>query len=178
MAGVTFLFGPRFFYMNENVQVDATVPDGFLPGIDSVVQVQSKTKNPLIGAQIGVEFRKPIGRDMVALGFIKGALMGNAARANVVTSTIVGTALLNRTTLLDERSTHLAGIVEVGGRLHYDIVPGNISAYAGYEATWFDGAVTATAQILEVAANPTAPTLIHNNTPFFGGLVFGLTARR
>ena len=57
---------------------------------------------------------------------------------------------------------------EVGGRVHFDIVPGNVSVFAGYEATWLDQVGLAPAQFLAGLGSVTV-----SNTPFIHGIVFG-----
>ncbi len=178
--GVTVLWGPRFLSLQEFTQIEATIPNGAPSGGDLLVQTDSSTNNPMIGAQIGAEIRQPVIRDVFAMGFIKGGIFGTPQKASVQTQLIdtgfIVPVVLANTSVLDERATHATGIVEFGGRVHHDIVPGHISFYVGYEAAWIDGVTLGPPQILS-AATPSAPSLHNASTPFMQGIVIGGTVR-
>ena len=57
---------------------------------------------------------------------------------------------------------------EVGGKVHFDLIPNCLSAYAGYEATWIDGIALAPANVGNLG-----PAVITQNTSFWHAITFG-----
>jgi len=166
--GITLLAGPRFLYLADHMELDADFP--FL-GIDSELVTRIDTKNPLFGAQVGAELVFPVSRDVYTTGFIKVGGFGNEAQLNTDTKLFV---LATETTVSEFRNdrSHGAFVGEVGGRVNFDIVPGTLSLYGGYEATWIDGVALAPAQL---ATGLTSVQV--SNTTFFHGAVFGASMR-
>lgn len=169
--GLTLMAGPRFMSLNETATVDANF---FNPLVGDFLQIQtrSETRNPLKGLGIGAEFRQPICRDMFFVGSVRGAVFHNAASSQVTAAqTLFGNAN-GTTTFIDDTETKTAGIGEISARIHYDVIPGSVSLFGGYEAMWLDGVAVAPAQILSVST-PAVPFVNTQNTIFAHGLSVG-----
>ena len=166
MPGLTVSAGPRFFYLNEVQSVNSIVPVTIIGiPVNVPVSTETETENPMFGFQMGGEYRTPLGPNLWVNGFAKGGIYGNNAQSTITTSA----AALTVPGFAGEKA--VAGFVgEVGGSIHYDIVPGTMSAYASYEATWLDGVALAPAQLGTFGTN----TVHSSSTPFFHGLGLGV----
>ena len=164
--GLTLSAGPRFFYLNEVQTINSIVPINVLGTIINVpVGTTTETDNPLVGLQFGGEYRTPLGANLWANGFVKGGIYGNNAQSQITTNA----AGISIPGFAGEKA--VAGFVgEIGGSIHYDIVPGTMSAYASYEATWLDGVALAPAQLGTFGSG----TVHSSSTPFFHGLGLGV----
>ena len=63
---------------------------------------------------------------------------------------------------------------EVGGKVYFDAIPGSLSFFLGYEATWIDNVALAPVQ----AQTLTPTEIITGVTPFFHAVTFGAQYRR
>ncbi len=169
--GLTLMAGPRFMSLEETATVNANF---FNPLVGNFLQIEtrSETSNPLKGLGIGAEFRRPFTRDMFFVGSIRGGVFHNAASSRVTAAQTLFGAPNGTTTFIDDTETKTAGVGEISARIHYDIIPGNVSLYGGYEAMWLDGVAVAPAQILSVST-PALPFVNTQNTIFAHGLSVG-----
>ncbi len=173
--GLWLSCGPRYVSLRESIDVDANYINPFLPGFAFNLGTTNETRNYMPGFGIGLECRRPIIRDIFFVGGIKGSLLANFASTSTVST---GTLFLGNsisTTLFEDSLTHAAGLLELNARFHYDISPGNVSLYAGYEAFWMDGVAVAPAQLLQ-AFSPQSE-LSTSNTTFVHGLALGMMIR-
>ncbi len=170
--GFSLFLGPRYMYLQEQSLIEGNF---FNPGLGNFLQTDTPTvaRNNLWGLGLGAEFRRPLTRDLFLTGFIKGGVFYNDAKASInFTQTVFGTPVGTQT-LLDDRKGTTAGVGELSIRLHYDIAPGTVSIYAGYEAVWVDGVATAPAQILTISG-PAVPLIVDTGTTIFSnGMVAG-----
>lgn len=170
-SGITLIGGPRFIRLNEllTFTTDSVIDIAPLGLVDFESENSIETTNNLVGAQIGALMNLPISRDIYFNGFIRTGVYGNFMRLD----TSAETSLTDVTTQRIEESTS-AFVAEVGGKLFVDFVPGSLSGFTGYEATWLDAVALAPVQALT-----TEPTSINTrNTPFFHALTFGIQYRR
>ncbi len=169
--GLTLMVGPRFMNLDEIISIDSNF---FNPLVGDFLQIETRTetKNPLTGLGIGAEFRKPLSRDLFFIGLIKGGIFHNVASSRITAfNTLFGQPDIT-TILIDDRDNRSAGVGEISARIHYDLVPGSVSVYAGYEAMWLDGVAVAPAQLLTTATG-SAPFINTANTIFANGLSVG-----
>lgn len=172
--GLSVMIGPRYVRMNEETTIDTNFTN---PLVADFLQIETRSsaRNPLKGVGIGIEYRQPIARELFFVGVARGGIFHNATNVQVVSqATTLGT-LGPRQILLNGRDTVTAGVGELSGRFHYDIVPGNVSAFVGYDALWLDGVAIAPRQILS-AVGP-LPREIETNTIFMHGVNLGVTCR-
>lgn len=173
--GLTFLIGPRYVDMSEQIDINSTFDNPGIPGFLLNLDTVTEADNHMPGLGFGLELRRPLTRQIFFVGAVKGAILANfASTSTVTTSTLIG-GLPVATTVFDDSGTHAAGIGEINARLHYDIAPGTVSAYCGYEAIWMDGVAVAPAQLLETVAPPIS--LNTSTTTFAHGLACGLMFR-
>ncbi len=179
--GITAYIGPRFAYLNEDVVIDSTFNSPPIPPAVFQFDLESitRTTNRLPGLGIGLEFRRPLLRDLFFVGNIRGAVLANFASTRTETNgtPVVGGAAgpTVNALIFEDTATNVAGIGEVGGRLHWDIAPGTVSLYAGYEAIWLDGVGLGPTQLLESVSPPVS--LNTSTTAVSHGLVFGSLIR-
>ena len=170
--GITLIAGPRFIRLNEELMftTDSIIDIRPLPGeFEFDTENRFETANNLIGAQVGALMNFPISRDLYLNGFIRTGVYGNFMRLDVDADT----SLTDPTFQRFERSTS-SFVAEVGGKLFVDLLPGCLSGFTGYEATWMDAVALAPVQ-----AQTLEPTGINTrNTPFFHAITFGLQYRR
>jgi hypothetical protein len=168
VPGITLLIGPRFVYLQDDMTLTSVIPVG---AINTVLRSDIETTNPLFGGQVGAETAFPISRDIYVTGFVKAGGYGNTAQLDTTTTlTVLGTTAT--LAAFEGNRSHGAFVGEVGGRLHYDLIPGALSLFAGYQATWIDGVALAPAQLL---SGLTAVQV--SNTGFFHGILIGGSAR-
>ena len=169
--GITLIAGPRFIRLNEQLlfSTDSMIDNPPFGLIEFDSENSIETTNNLVGAQIGALMNFPISRDIYLNGFIRTGVYGNFMRLDAISDTSLTDESFQRI----ERSTS-AFVAEIGGKLFVDLLPGHLSGFTGYEATWLDAVALAPAQALTLE-----PTGINSrNTPFFHALTFGLQYRR
>ena len=126
--GLTLTAGPRYFRLEEETAF-ATITD--VAGIGVLVNDNTRNTFSMAGAQVGGEFRQQIAQSI----FVR--THGNfAGFVNRVESSTVNIDGFGVTTSTDFDTTEAAFIGEVGGRMIWDIVPGVLQSYVGYEAVW------------------------------------------
>ena len=164
--GLTLLIGPRFFSLQEDLQILSEtefsaggVTETFLTG-DTV-----STRNSSIGAQVGFEFNMPVSQAIYMQGFFKAAGMGTSTTVDRTSGTNFSDTIVGR----DQKSTGTF-IGQAGGRVYCEIFPRTLTSYAGYEATWVDGIALAPTQFL----NTGTESVITSNTVFWHAITFGL----
>ncbi|MGI9516630.1 MAG: hypothetical protein ACR2NP_06285 [Pirellulaceae bacterium] len=170
-AGLTCMIGPRFVNLDEESVLDTD----FITPLDNTfllnIRSRTRTRNRMPGLGFGLECRRPLARELFFVGSIRGAILANFAKTDTIT-TINNVA---NVTVFDDSRTNAAGIGELSGRFHYDIAPGTVSGYLGYEAMWLDGVTLSPGQLLaNVGPGPVEMTF---NTAFIHGLVFGCMIR-
>lgn len=173
--GVTWMCGPRYVSLEENVNIDSNFITPLVPAFAFNLASITTTENVMPGIGIGLEFRRPIVRELFFIGSIKGTALANFVSTNTTTTgTVIGGPPVSAT-IFDDSTTEFAGIGELSARLHYDISPGTISMYAGYEAMWLDGVALAPGQLLTTVA---PPAFLNNKTTAFAhGLALGALIR-
>jgi hypothetical protein len=172
--GLTFLFGPRFLFLEERVQVDTTtaiVLPAPLPLFEFDTATVVDTKNPLLGAQVGAEWDFQLTRDINVQSYIKVGGYENFSSASVQQS-----ATGFEDTESDRQKAAGSFVGEVGGRVYFNIIPSACAFYAGYEASWIDNVALAPVQFITVN-NPNNDVIL-GVTPFMHGAVFGLQFMR
>ena len=171
--GINVVAGPRYISLTEEVNLEVDGEVDFGNGIAPVTAAQVdalSADNSLVGLQVGVEIVLPLAQWFHAEGFIRGGGFYNPTEVTSTTQDLVGGQFIDpplagpRTT---SSSESLLG--EVGGRLFFDLVPGSVSGYLGYEATWIDGIALAPAQLLSAAGSVDT-----SNTLFYQGVTFGV----
>lgn len=174
--GCNFLIGPRYVDFDETVTVDSTFVNRFIPNFAVDLSTFNRTHNSMPGILFGLEIRRPLTRDIFFSGGVKGSLLANFSSTDTTTdSSIVGSPAVVQSTIFEDSKSAAAGLYELTARLHYDIAPGNVSCYAGYDAFWLDAVAIAPTQIREAFGPPAQ--LNTNNTTFVHGLSFGLMVR-
>ncbi len=172
--GLTLFLGPRYMDLRERSNINGNFFNP-APALQNFLQTRTptETKNHLIGLNLGAEFRRPISRDLFVVAFIKGGVFYNDAKARIQTEQTLFGFPTGISTLLDDRKGTSAGVGELSVRVHYDIAPGTVSVFAGYEAMWLDGVATAPAQLFTVVGPP-APLVVETGTTIFAhGLTIG-----
>ena len=170
--GITFICGPRYMRLNEELifTTHSLIDTAPFPGpfiLDT--ENEFETTNNLLGMQIGALFNFPVSRDIYLNGFIRTGAYANWMELNVFADTTLSDPIFQEF----DRSTS-SFVAEVGGKLFYDLIPGCLAGFAGYEATWIDQVALAPAQ-----ATTLEPDGIYSRTtPFFHAILFGLQFRR
>lgn len=172
--GVTFMIGPRYVDLTERIEVDTQFNNPMIPGFLLDIDTVTEADNRMPGLGFGVDLRRPISRDLFFVGTVRGAILANFTSTTTTAETTLAGLPPALATVFTDRQTDLAGIGEVSGRFHYDIAPGTVSVYTGYEAQWLDGVALAPAQLFAAGTNPVLTT---SNTSFAHGLVFGMMVR-
>lgn len=169
--GFTFLIGPRFVSLNEEIEIttDTIVPIPPLPDANVFSENTIETRNPLLGGQIGALINYQVSRDIYFQGFIRAGGYLNFTELR----TTADTSLTDETIAVLRRNEG-SFIGEVGGKAYIDVIPGLFSGFVGYEATWLDNVALAPAQ----ASSLTPETITTGVTPFFHAVTFGLQFRR
>ena len=169
--GLTFLTGPRFISLNEDLEftTDTTVSVAPLPDVDVFSENSIETRNPLLGGQIGALLNFQISRDLYFQGFIRAGGYVNFLELRSTAET----TLTDETIDVLRRNTG-SFVGEVGGKAYFDLIPGAFSGFVGYEATWLDDIALAPAQ----ATTLTPTEIVTGVTPFFHAVTFGLQFRR
>ncbi|HMO15401.1 MAG TPA: hypothetical protein PKD64_15070 [Pirellulaceae bacterium] len=172
--GFTLFIGPRFIYLEDllNVTTTGTFNVGAVT-VPFAQNVNITTENPLIGGQVGASLHVPLTRQLYVTSFIKAGGYGNTARSTV----LISDNLTNNQPFFSHRRSEGSFVGEVGGKLHYDIFPGSLSLFAGYEAMWVDNIAIAPTQLLGSLTGSFANVEL-TGTPFIHGIVFGATFRR
>lgn len=165
--GFTLMFGPRFVSMKDRIEFAGSLPispGGGLPPVTFTQTQSTEATNALIGLQGGLELNFPVSQSVYLNSFIRTG--GYMNPTEVIDRTTTTTGLFP----VENRRTKSTGsfLGEVGGRVYVDLIPNCVATYAGYEATWIDGAAVAPAQLLNAGSVDTA------NTPFFHAVTFGL----
>ena len=169
--GFTFITGPRFISLNEELDftTETTVSVPPLPDVDVFTENKIETRNPLLGAQIGGLFNFQVSRDIYFQGFIRAGGYVNFLELR----TTADTSLSDVSIATIRRNTG-SFVGEVGGKAYFDVIPGLFSGFVGYEATWLDDIAIAPAQ----ATTLTPSEIVTGVTPFFHAVTFGLQFRR
>lgn len=164
--GVTLFAGPRFVSLVEDfdfrTQTEVATPFG---PFDLTSSNQFRARNSLIGGQIGAEILMPLNRALYAEAFIRAGGFYNPTEVRTLATTSITTPVETR------RSKSTGSFVgEVGGKLHYQLIPNTCTTFVGYEATWIDGVALAPVQAITVGNTG----VITSNTPFFHAVLFGI----
>lgn len=126
--GLTLTAGPRYFRLDEQTTFATTTN---VAGLTFLTNNSTRNTFSMAGAQVGGEFRQQIAQSV----FFR--THGNfAGFVNRIESSTVNTDIFGAATETDFDTTDAAFIGEVGGRLIWDIVPGALQSYVGYEAVW------------------------------------------
>jgi hypothetical protein len=173
--GLMVMCGPRYVSVREQVLADINYINANLPGFQFGLGFDNQTNNYMPGWVFGLEVRRPLIRDIFFSGGAKGTILANFVSTETVsTGTVIGGTPVS-TLLFEDSTSHAAGILELNARLHYDISPGHVSLYAGYEAFWLDGVAVSPIQVYEALGE--APELNTSTTTFVHGLSLGLMCR-
>lgn len=170
--GITLIGGPRFIRLHEELVVttDSLIDTAPFPGpFELDTENEFETSNNMIGMQIGALLGVPISRDIYLNGFIRTGVYANFMELDVFADTTLTDASFQQF----DRSTS-SFVAEVGGKLFYDLIPGCLAGFAGYEATWIDQVALAPAQAQTLQPNQ----IFSRNTPFFHAVTFGCQFRR
>ena len=165
--GVTFLIGPRYISIDETAlftfEDDIVTPLGpFTVTGGQEIEV----KNSIIGAQAGFEFGIPISQTVYISSTNKFGGYYNPTEVNTSTfDNVTGSTLVEQT-----KSTGTF-VAEIGGRVNFEVIPGCLTTFVGYDAMWIDGIALAPAQFLTTGTNTGVDT---TNTPFFQSITAGL----
>jgi len=170
--GINFVAGPRYISLREEVNTEFDGEFDFGNGIPPVDNTQVNTlaaDNGLIGLQAGLEITLPLTRYIYGETFIRGGGFYNPTEVSTGSQLITGGEFLDPEDI-GQRFTKSTGsaLGEVGGRLFVDFVPGTLSGYVGYEATWIDGIALAPAQVASTGIGVDTA-----NTLFFQAVTFG-----
>ena len=127
-------------------------------------------RNSLLGGQIGALVNYQFSRDVYIQGFIRASGFANFIELTTFADT-------NQTDPIEGvfRRDQSAFIGEVGGKMYWDVIPGSMSFFGGYEATWLDDVAVAPAQVVD-GLLPTE--IVAGDTPFFHAVTFGLQFRQ
>ena len=169
--GFTFIMGPRFISLNEDIgfTTETNVPTPPFGSFDVLSTNTIETRNPMLGGQIGALIHYPVSRDIFVQGFIRTGGYLNFTELR----TFADTNLMDEVTIHLRRNTG-SFVGEVGGKVYMDLIPGLLSGFSGYEATWIDNVALAPAQ----AGTLSPDAIVTKVTPFFHALTFGLQFRR
>ncbi len=169
LPGLTLLAGPRYISLNEDFSfATETIFDTPSGGFLFETSNSFETRNSLYGFQIGAELNKPISRNIYINGFVRAGGYGNPTKFTTSSSTTI----MDEVTLRQSKNTG-SFVGEVGGRVYTDIIPGNLSGFVGYEATWIDGVALATNQIGFQESGEVLTAV----TPFFQAITIGIGFR-
>jgi hypothetical protein len=165
--GMTFLAGPRFLNLNDEMVLTSST-NFSVPFVGDVLfetQNDIITRNRAYGGSIGFEYNQPVTRDFYLQGSVKasGLLNQSSLERRSITTT---DALLVEVT--DKNSGMFIG--QAGGRAYFEFIPRTVAGYLGYEATWVDGVASAPSQALTVGSTD----LKTSNTIFWHSYSFGM----
>ena len=217
--GVTWLFGPRFVSVQEEVAVTATGisptriffdpfnppftfvfdedgeqvfedattgeivdedDDNAIPQIvftdisgseQATIATRTSTRNSLIGLQVGLEYNFPVSQDVYFQISGRTGIFANSA------SVARSVSPLRRTTSLDSNDfvtrdkssdTGTAYLAELNIRGYVDVIPNQVSCYAGYDLLFVDEIALAPDQLV-------SPDVIDTSGDLFArGFTFGV----
>lgn len=164
LPGVTVSAGPRFISTSDTTSIISNQPAGPFAG---EVFTDFEAKNSLIGGQVGLEFNRPIGQSIYVTLFGRAGGYYNGTRYDVASAfgPTESTGGVGRANL--SRSTE-SFVADLGGRVHFEIIPDGLSSYIGYEATAIDGIALSAENIFNTG------TIDTNNTVFFQAITFGV----
>lgn len=163
LPGVTVSAGPRFISTSDSINTFSNTPAGPLAG---PLFSEFEAKNSLVGGQVGLEFNRPVGQSIYVTLFGRAGGYYNGTRfATSAAPTAEGFS--NPIETNRNRSTE-SFVADLGGRVHFEIIPNGLSSYVGYEATVIDGITLSAENIF----NP--GRLDTNNTVFFQAITFGV----
>ncbi len=166
IPGLTFTTGPRYFQLSEDLTLSTSTefatPQGpFTFNTSDFLEV----RNSAIGWQIGFEYNQPVSRDVYLQGYIRTSGMVKESTVERTTDDNVSDPVFDNR---DKSSGMFIG--HTGGRAYFQILPGSLHTYVGYEATWVDGVALAPVQFLNQSVIETLPT---DNTVFWHAVTFG-----
>jgi len=169
--GLTLLIGPRFINIKErtDIQIDGDFNFLLVP-VNFTNNLEAETNNPMFGLQVGADVFVPLTRQVYATGLIKVGGYGNTAKNTVIQRN----SLDGSVTSFTNRRSQGSFVAEVGGKLHYDVVPGRFSFFGGYQATWYDNIALAPTQVFGLGQFQVQMS----GTPVAHGFQFGATVRR
>lgn len=159
--GLTIFGGPRFVSTSDRLSTVGTLPIDF-----STITATNdwEATNAMTGLQGGFEVCRPLAQSVYVSGFFRGGGYHNATK--ISTSANVSTSPF--TTRTSRRQSSQSFIGEIGGRVHFEILPNSLGTFLGYEATWIDGIALTSANVANVGGIDT------NNTIFFQAVTFGV----
>jgi hypothetical protein len=160
--GMTFLIGPRYFQLNEELRLttETTVSNLLVTSLNS-----ADVSNSAIGGTIGFELNQPISRDIYIQGHVKASGLSNKGEMTRLADTNFGDPT---TDSIDKSSGMFIG--QTGGRVYFEVFPRRVATYLGYEANWLDGVATAPSQDFVVGGRE----MKNSNTIFWHSVNFGL----
>ena len=159
--GLTLFGGPRFVSTSDRLSTESSLT------IDLATITANnawEASNSMTGLQGGFEVCRPLAQAVYVSGFFRGGGYHNSTK--VTTASSVSTSPF--TTQTSRRQSSQSFIGEVGGRVHFEILPNSLGTFVGYEATWIDGIALTSANIENVGGIDT------NNTIFFQAVTFGV----
>ena len=164
--GMTFLIGPRYFQLNEDLRLTTESTISLPTGDVLLTSVNSAdVSNSAIGGTIGFEMNQPITRDIYIQGHVKASGLSNKAEMTRFADTNFDDAT---TDSIDKSSGMFIG--QTGGRVYFEVFPRRVATYLGYEANWLDGVANAPSQDFLVNGRE----LKNSNTIFWHSVNFGL----
>lgn len=171
--GISLMAGPRYMRVEELLRLETqTLVTDFLGPFLIQTRDDIEVSNSMIGLQMGVEFNQPIGQLLTLQGYTKvGGYTNRAEYDRMASDNLGGDPTVES---LGKSTGSFVG--EVGAKAYFDVVPGTVKTFFGYEATWIDGIALAPAQTinfgdLDLAVETT-------NTVFFQQFTFGFTILR
>ncbi|MEM9413684.1 MAG: hypothetical protein AAGA30_21430, partial [Planctomycetota bacterium] len=169
--GIQFITGPRIISLTEQIEftTETIIPNPPFP--DSQVNSENNLEvdNTLLGGQIGALINYPISRDIYVHGFIRAG-----GYANFMDLLAEGDTSLTDPTSISLNRTDAAFVGETGGKIYYDVIPGIMAGFVGYEATWIDNVALAPTN----ATTLTPTEIVSGVTPFYHAITFGVNWRR
>ncbi len=164
LPGVTVSAGPRFISTSDITTFVSTQAAGPIAG---PLFGDFEAKNSLIGAQVGLEFNRPIAQSLSITLFGRAGGYYNGTEFNTATAT--GPTNTSASARTNSRRSTESFVADAGGRVNFEIIPNGLSSYIGYEATVIDGIALSTENFLN-----TGPLIDTNNTVFFQAITFGI----
>lgn len=159
--GLTIFGGPRFVSTGDVLSTEGILPIGM-----ATVTANNawEASNAMTGLQGGFEVCRPIAQAVYVSGFFRGGGYHNSTK--VTSSSSVSTSPFVTNT--SRRKSAQSFIGELGGKLHFEIIPNSLASFIGYEATWIDGIALSSANVSNFGSIDTG------NTVFFQAVTFGL----
>ena len=153
--------GVRYIGVQEDYQFSST------NNVAQFGQLNVDTNNYLVGGQLGVDFRYPIGR-VASTVKLRGSMYANIADSSVLL-TNAGATQINTS----DNDINFAAMLEMGYYFSYYLTP-RLSVRAGYEISWLYGLALAPSQVGDVVSPVTGNPLDGNDDLFFYGGVAGV----